>query len=94
MAVPLFLAYLINQGVYKRWSVLLSGILLLWTIRSLSFTFWSAEKNIGRTVSGLLAGIALVDLLAVAGGRSPFLTLIFIMLFGAALLFQRLIPAT
>ncbi len=94
MAVPLLLAYLVNEGVYKRWSVLLSCVLLVWIIRSLRFTFWSAEKHIGRTVSGLLAGIVLVDLLAVAGGRSAVLTLIFLLLFGAALLFQRFIPAT
>lgn len=94
LVVPLLLAYLVNQGFYKGWSELLSLILVVWIFRSLRFIFWAAEKNIGRTVSGLLAGIVLVDLLAVAGARSPVVTLIFILLFGSALLFQRFIPAT
>jgi hypothetical protein len=50
-------------------------------------------KNIGRTVSGLLAGIVLTDLLAV-GGATPWIGFIFILLFAASLLFQRWIPAT
>jgi hypothetical protein len=94
MGVPLLLAYLVNEGRYTQWSQLLSLILLVWVVRNLRFTFWTAEKHIGRTVSGLLAGIVLVDLLAIAGGRSPVVTLIFVLLFGSALLFQRFIPAT
>jgi hypothetical protein len=94
MGAPLLLAYLVNEGRYKQWSVLLSLILLVWVVRNLRFTFWSAGKHIGRTISGLLAGIVLVDLLAIAGDRSPAVTLIFVLLFGSALLFQRFIPAT
>lgn len=94
LLAPIFLAYLVNQGEFKKRSVLLSVILLVWIFRNLTFSFWSAEKNIGRTVSGLLAGIVLVDLLALAGGTSPLVTAIFLLLFGAALLFQRFIPAT
>lgn len=94
LGVPILLAYLVNEGRFRQKSMLLSGILLLWIFRNLRFTFWSGEKNIGRTVSGLLAGIVLVDLLAVAGGGSPGITLIFVLLLGGALLFQRFIPAT
>jgi hypothetical protein len=93
LAVPLFLAYLVNQGEYRTWSVLLSLALLIWIVRSLYFTFWSRVKNIGRTVSGLLAGIVLVDLLALAGG-SPLITFVMLLLFVSALLFQKFIPAT
>jgi len=94
MAAPVCLAYLVNQGSYKQRSVVLSAIVLIWIFRNLRFTFWSPEKNIGRTVSGLLAGIVLVDLLALAGGTSPLITFIFVLLFAGALLFQRFIPAT
>jgi 4-hydroxybenzoate polyprenyltransferase len=93
LAAPLLLAWLVNQGNYKRKSMVLSLLLLVWIFRNLRFSFWSAEKNIGRTVSGLLAGIVLVDLLALAGGP-PLITAIFLLLFGSALLFQRFIPAT
>ncbi|HTG44894.1 MAG TPA: hypothetical protein VK633_10215, partial [Verrucomicrobiae bacterium] len=93
LAVPVGLAYLVNEGSYRSRSFLLSGIVLLWILRSLRFIFWSPEKHFGRTVSGLLAGIVLVDLLALAGG-TPMVGGIFLLLFGAALLFQRFVPAT
>jgi hypothetical protein len=44
-------------------------------------------------VSGLLAGIVLVDLLAVAD-QPPGVGIVFLLLFSLALLFQRFIPAT
>jgi len=92
MAGPLLLAWLMNQGSYKFTSLVLSFVLVLWVIRCLRTTFWSAEKNIGRTVSGLLAGIVLVDLLATLGGNS--LGLVFLVFFLLSLFFQRFIPAT
>ena len=69
------------------------AILLIWTVRCLRFTFWSAHRNVGRSVSGLLAGIALVDWLAIGGGGLIFGP-VFVGLFCLALLFQRFIPAT
>jgi hypothetical protein len=93
LGAPVLLAYVINAGMYKSMSIMLSFIVLIWIVRSLWFTFWSPEKNIGRTVSGLLAGIVLVDLLALAGG-TPMITILMFALFGSALLFQRFIPAT
>jgi hypothetical protein len=64
-----------------------------WVIVCVRHTFWSAERNLGRTVSGLLAGIVLVDLLAVLGG-TVWTGLAFACLFALALLFQRYVPAT
>ena len=52
-----------------------------------------AKQNAGRGVATLLAGIVLVDLLAVSP-LSFALWLGFAGLFGAALLFQRYVPAT
>jgi len=52
-----------------------------------------AKENVGRGVAALLAGIVLVDLLAVSP-ISLLLWIVFAGLFGAALLFQRYVPAT
>jgi hypothetical protein len=95
MAAPVLLASIGNAGEYESKANLLSLVLILWILQSLRHSFWSPEKNVGRTVSGLLAGIVLVDLLSLAaGGSNTILAFIFILLFLAALLFQRSIPAT
>ena len=93
LGVPVGLAMLVNRGVYLQNALLLAVILGLWMLRCLRSTLWTADRQIGRTVSGLLAGIVLVDLLAVADAP-PELALVFLLLFVAALLFQRLVPAT
>jgi hypothetical protein len=93
LLAPLLLAYLVNEGVYKPQSLLLSALLLFWILRNLRFTYWPGKRHISRTVSGLLAGIVLVDLLALAGG-DIFVLLIFSVLFAATLVFQRFVPAT
>lgn len=93
LAAPMGLALVVNGGAYQKRALLLSAIFGVWVIRCLRHTFWSGERNIGRTVSGLLAGVVLVDLLALAGG-TPWTGLVFVLLFVAALLFQRFIPAT
>ncbi len=94
MAAPVVLAYIINGPDYRLAGLWFSALLIGWVIWCLRFTFWSPERNIGRTVSGLLAGIVLVDLLAIAGGSSPMMTAVFLLLFGAALVFQKFVPAT
>ena len=93
LAAPIFLALLVNDGPYRMRGLLLSTLLAIWIIRCLRFTFGGADRNIGLTVSGLLAGIVLVDLLAVAD-VSPLLVVVFVLLFVCALLAQRYIPAT
>lgn len=93
LAAPLLLAYVVNQGGYKRKGVVLGILVLAWIVRNLQYSYWSAEKNIPRTVSGLLAGIVLVDFLALGGGNL-LIGLVFAVLFAATLLFQRFIPAT
>ena len=66
---------------------------VLWTVRSLLFTFKSMMPQYGRTVSGLLAGIVLFDFL-LAASQNLQLGLVFFALFALALTFQRYIPAT
>jgi hypothetical protein len=69
------------------------AILALWTVRSLSSLRRGDSEGARRTVSGLLAGIVLVDLLAIMPPPFP-LGATFLALFGAALVLQRVAPAT
>lgn len=93
LVVPVGLAAVVNSGEYLHKAGLLAAVLGLWMLRCLRSTLWTVDRQIGRTVSGLLAGIVLVDLLAVADAPQE-LALVFLLLFAAALLFQRLVPAT
>lgn len=92
LAAPLLLAYLVNDGMARRPGLLASAILILWSVRSLR-PMLSAQKNVGRTVAGLLAGIVWVDVLAVAVAPPTYI-ICFVGLFLLALLFQRFVPAT
>ena len=92
LVAPLLLAWVVNSG--SLWRILfLAMILILWMARSLKDTYWTPRGNVGRTVAGLLAGICLVDLLAVGGGTLP-VALAFLLLFALALFLQRFVPAT
>jgi 4-hydroxybenzoate polyprenyltransferase len=93
LAAPLLLALVVNQGEFFLRATVLSVAVGLWMWRCLRFALWSAQRNIGRSVAGLLAGIPLVDLLAVWEG-TPALAAVFLGLFALALLFQRFVPAT
>jgi 4-hydroxybenzoate polyprenyltransferase len=93
LAAPVILAWVINTAEYKIRALVLSLLLVSWIAHCLRDTYWTATLSVGRTVAGLLAGICLVDLLAVAGG-TPATTATFLLLFVAALLLQRFIPAT
>lgn len=93
LVLPIVLAFFMNVDGYRQNAILLSAVLALWCARSLRFAYRAAERNIGRSVSGLLAGIVLVDLLAAADVPHD-LGAVFIGLFLLALLFQRFVPAT
>jgi 4-hydroxybenzoate polyprenyltransferase len=93
LAAPLLLALVVNQGEFFLRATVLSVAVGLWMLRCLRFALWSAQRNIGRSVAGLLAGIPLVDLLAVWEG-TPALAAVFLGLFALALWFQRFVPAT
>ncbi|MHC1767971.1 MAG: UbiA family prenyltransferase [Verrucomicrobiia bacterium] len=93
MATPILLAAVVNGSGYELLAFLLSLLCGCWIVYCLSHTFWGTTANIGRTVSGLLAGICLIDLLAVAG-QPPGIAIVFLALFVAALVGQRFVPAT
>lgn len=90
---PILLALLVNDGGYQRKAFLVAFVLAVWIFWCLRHTFWKYQRNIGVTVSLLLAAIPLVDWLAV-GGTTSSVSLVFIGLFFSALLFQKFIPAT
>ena len=89
----LVLAFIVNDGFFREKALLVAAMVTLWAVKCLRFTLWQTPPAIGRTVSGLLAGICLVDLLAVAHAPVE-LAAGFLACFGLALLFQRSIPAT
>ena len=93
LPAPIVLAFLMNTGDYRKSAAVLSLVLGLWVLRCLRTILWTLDRQIGRTVSGLLAGIVFVDWLAVADAPRNF-GLVFLALFGLAILFQRFVPAT
>ena len=93
LATPILCAWIVNAGPYTMRAIVFSLLLGLWGFQCLRNTYAGATPSVGRTVAGLLAGICLVDLLAVAGG-TPATGSAFIVLFIGAVLCQRFIPAT
>jgi hypothetical protein len=90
LLTPLVLSLLLNSGEYRLrgwWLALLVG---LWLARSLRPTYWVPDRNVGRSVASLTAGLVLVDLLAVGSGEPLVMSLVFGLVFVAALLFPRL----
>jgi 4-hydroxybenzoate polyprenyltransferase len=94
LVTPAFLALLMNPGGNRIPALWLSLILVLWIARCVRPLFQGGQVNVGRIVSGLLAGIVFVDWLAVAPGCPPALNAVFLILFGATLGLQRFVPAT
>jgi UbiA prenyltransferase family len=92
LLMPIVLAMIVNAGPFWRVSIMVSVVLIVWILRSLRYAFWS-QRNVGRAVSSLLAGIVLVDALAVVPGE-PWSAAVFGSLFALALLFQQFVPAT
>ncbi len=93
LLVPALFAFLLNDGERFMPSLVIVCMHLLWTASSMQHLFDNKNPNPGKCVSGLLAGIVWVDLMA-TGGESLQLNLAFPMLFLLARVFQRHIPAT
>jgi hypothetical protein len=92
LALPVMLAALVDNGDWRLHGLAFGFLLVAWAAWCLRHTFVEGPRNLGLTVSGLLAGICLVDMLAVCGGVIA--TVVFLGLFGLALLSQRYVPAT
>ncbi len=99
LAAPIALALVVNNREFRTSGLVLSFIVSAWILMALRHTVGRSDPVIGRTVSALLAGIALVDWLAVGwmfiDGRPPNQWAgVFALMFVTARLFQRFIPAT
>lgn len=94
LGAPILLAFLMDQYETRKAAIYMSVVLILWIIRCVRAVFLGGEMVVGRIVSGLLAGIVLVDWLAVAPKCPMPLAVTFAVLFGLTLLLQRFIPAT
>lgn len=92
IAAPALLAFLVNDGQYRFSGLTLIIIYGTWMLCCLRH-LWMKEVQIQKAVSGLLAGIVLVDLLSL-GLDDLRLTFLFAILFLVALLCQKFIPAT
>jgi 4-hydroxybenzoate polyprenyltransferase len=93
LATPVFLGMLMNTSDARKDAMLVSLVFVLWVARCARTIFQPGEANVGRIVSGLLAGIVLVDWLAVAPLiRHPVSAVVFLPLFGATFLLQRYVP--
>ena len=93
LPVPVLVANLLNSFKLSLASDLLDLVFLVWLAWCLHRLVRNEAGAIGRTVSALLAGIVLVDMLAVQGGGG-WMPLAFLALFASALILQRTIPAT
>ena len=89
LGVPVLLALLMDSGPYRQDGLLLCAIVGLWILRCLRPSLWSPERKVSATVSGLVAGIALVDWLA-AADAPRYLSFAFIGCFLLTLLLQSL----
>ena len=88
---PLLMAWIVNGRGYQWAALGFSGLLIAWLLWCAANSIWTAHQNFSLTVSGLVAGIVLVDLLAVLGGTAS-QGLCFLLWFGATLLLQRIVP--
>jgi len=92
LALPLVFAGLYNSGDFRLYSLGVGFLVSAWAVWCLRHTFAPGGRNLGLTVSGLLAGICLVDWLALL--PTPAGASLFVGGFLASLLAQRYIPAT
>ena len=95
LAAPILLALAINAGEYRLPALWISAVLGLWIVRYGRYIFAGGDVNVGWIVSNLLAGIVLVDWLAVAPQAPHLLSApVFLALFGATKWLQKFVPAT
>jgi hypothetical protein len=93
LVAPVAVACLFDDAADKWVAAVCSAIVALWVAWTLLQTYGREHPSVGRVVSHLLAGIALVDLLAVANVSHGF-TILFPIWFMLALFLQSFIPAT
>jgi len=94
LAAPVVVALMINAGEFRSPAIWISLVLGLWIARCGQPIFMRGDANAGLIVANLLAGIALVDWLAVAPQLPPWLsTSVFLALLGVTKWLQKFAPA-
>ena len=97
---PIFLALVMDVGPFRESALLLSGLVVLWVLKSLRPILWATEPGRRVEADDLYAGIVLVDWLAAcpaasftnfANQTSRQISFAFIAFFVLALCFQRFI---
>lgn len=93
---PIGLALVVNDGEYRTRGLICAFFVFLWIFSSIRRLNFEDKEIIKKSVSQLLAGIILIDLLAVIGVSTTLATyiIIFPALFILALILQKFIPAT
>lgn len=95
LAAPVILGVVMNVGDFRVAALWISLLLGIWLARCLQPVFAGGGQNLGWIVSNLLAGIVLVDWLAVAPQIRPATSaVVFLALLGLTKWFQKFIPAT
>jgi 4-hydroxybenzoate polyprenyltransferase len=94
LAAPIILALLMNSGRFLPPTLVVAGVLAGWALIWVWPVLFGGGINVGIIVSNLLAGIVLVDWLAIAPMASTWLFLIYLALFSLTLLLQQFVPAT
>ena len=94
LAAPVILAMLMDAEDARKPGIYMSIVFVVWVIWCVRTVFFGGEMAVARMVSGLLAGIVLVDWLAVVPKCPIVLCIIFAVLFVVTLVCQRFIPAT
>jgi 4-hydroxybenzoate polyprenyltransferase len=91
---PVAMAMMLNAGEFRRDAIWISVVLLLWLVRCVRNVFIGGDTNALRISANLLAGIVIVDFLAVAP-QIPHLTslMTFLTLFVVTKWFQKAAPA-
>lgn len=96
LVAPLLLAGFTNPPYAWGRSIVLMPVVIfaIWTVRCLSLLWRGVGAESTRAgVSGLLAGIVWVDVVAVMPPNWPF-GMVFLGLFGLSVVLQRVVPAT
>ncbi|MEI7729288.1 MAG: UbiA family prenyltransferase [Verrucomicrobiota bacterium] len=93
LLAPVVLAVIVNDSLFRQQGYVVAAVVALWVLCCLRQALGPGPRSVAGAVSGLLAGITLLDLAAV-GPVHPELVLLFPLAFLVALLMQRFVPAT
>lgn len=102
LGAPVGLGLIMDVGRYRETGLLLSGVLVLWSLRCLRQTFWSPEPDLRSSVNGLVAGIVFMDWLATCPANfagygnqaAQQISIAFLALFALTLALQKWLPQT